>query len=54
MELTLPGSFVAFPGDRVELNLSRMGLQGSYRVTEAENTFSDAGAKATLTLREMK
>ena len=54
VELTLPGSFVAFPGDRVELNLSRMGLQGSYRVTEAENTFSDAGAKATLTLREMK
>ena len=54
VELTLPGSFVAFPGDTVELNLSRMGLRGRYQVTETENTFSDAGAKATLTLREMK
>ena len=54
VELTLPGSFVAFPGDTVELELKRMGLQGSYRVAEVENTCSAAGARAILTLREMK
>ena len=52
IELTLPGSFLAFPGDTVRLELKRMGLNGSYQVAEAENTFSGSGAKVTLTLRE--
>lgn len=51
--VTLPGSFPAFPGDRVALELGRMGLSGTYRVTEAENVFSiQGGATATLTLKE--
>ena len=52
VELTLPGSFLAFPGDTVELKLTKMGLSGSYQVTEAENVFSDSGATVTLTLGE--
>ena len=51
--LTLPGSFAAFPGDRVTLALERMGLTGAFRVAEAENLFSaENGATATLTLEE--
>ena len=51
--VTLPGSFPAFPGDRISLNISRMGLGGMFEVEEAENTFSaKGGATATLTLKE--
>ena len=51
--LTLPGSFPAFPGDRVALELGRVGLSGEFRVAEAENVFSVRnGATATLTLKE--
>ncbi|MCI8398543.1 MAG: hypothetical protein HFF90_03985 [Oscillibacter sp.] len=50
--LTLPGSFPAFPGDRVILDLERMGLSGEFRVSEAENTFSaKSGSISTLTLQ---
>ena len=53
LTLTLPGSFLAFPGDRVQVNLPKPGIQGFFRVAEAENTFRAAeGAAATLTLRE--
>ena len=51
--VTLPGNFLAFPGDRVSLNLERMGISGDFRVAEAENTFSARkGATAALTLKE--
>ena len=51
--VTLSGSFRAFPGDRIALNLSRMGLSGMFRVEEAENRFSARqGAVAVLTLKE--
>ena len=51
--VTLPGSFLAFPGDRVRLSLSRPGIHGEFRVAEAENTFdAAAGAVVTLTLKE--
>lgn len=51
--LRLPGSFLAFPGDIVELNMERMGLTGTFRVAEAENEFSaEKGAAATLRLKE--
>lgn len=51
--LCLPGSFLAFPGDIVELQLERMGVAGIFRVAEAENEFSTMkGATATLTLKE--
>ena len=49
----LPGSFLAFPGDIVELRMERMGLSGTFRVAESENEFSiQKGATATLTLKE--
>ena len=51
--LTLPGSFLAFPGDQVSLMLERMGIQGEFIVAEAENNFSQTrGATAALTLKE--
>lgn len=54
-EVTLPGSFPAFPGDRVALSLERMGLQGTFRVAEAENRFdSRNGARAVLTLKPLE
>ena len=53
--VTLPGSFVAFPGDWVRLELERLGIQGDYQVEAAENTFSaQSGALAELTLKERK
>lgn len=50
--VSLPGSFLAFPGDRVDLRLDRMGLSGSFRVAEAASAFSaERGATAALTLK---
>lgn len=55
VEITLPGSFPAFPGDLAEVELARMGLAGTFRVAEVENTFSRfGGATATLTLEVAK
>jgi hypothetical protein len=52
--VTMPGSFLAFPGDRINMNLSRMGLNGEFRVAEAENRFSArSGGTVTLTLKEV-
>ena len=54
-ELTLPGSFPAFPGDRVSLRLERMGLRGTFRVAEAESRFGqETGALAALTLKPLE
>lgn len=52
VEVTLPGNFLAYPGDQVELEVRRLGLYGTYRVAEAENTCSARqGAAARLTLK---
>lgn len=54
LTVTLPGSFLAFPGDRVALRLERMGLEGTFRVAETENVCSASeGTTVTLTLREV-
>lgn len=54
-EVTLPGSFLAFPGDRAALSLERMGLTGTFRVAEAENRFDGRnGAVAALTLKPLE
>ena len=54
-EVTLSGSFLAFPGDRAALSLERMGLAGTFRVAEAENRFdSRNGARAVLTLKPLE
>ena len=53
IEIKLPGTFLAFPGDSVRLDLNTMGLSGTYRVAEAENTASpQTGETITMTLRE--
>ena len=53
VEITLPGNFLADPGDWVELQLSRLGLTGTYRVAESENVYSAReGSTAKLTLKE--
>jgi len=54
LTVTLPGSFLAFPGDRVTLILERMGLRGTFRVAETENVCSaHQGMTVTLTLKEV-
>lgn len=54
-EVTLPGSFLAFPGDRAAVSLERMGLNGTFRVAEAENHFDGRnGALAVLTLKPLE
>ena len=54
-EVTLPGSFPAFPGDRAALSLERMGLSGTFRVAETENRFdSRNGATAVVTLKPLE
>ena len=53
VEVTLPGNFLAWPGDRVELDLGRLGPSGTYRVAEAENVCTpQGGSTVTLTLKE--
>lgn len=52
LEITLPGSFPAFPGDRAKVSLEKMGISGTFRVAEAENRFDrQNGAVSTLTLK---
>ncbi|MBR3641322.1 MAG: hypothetical protein IKN53_04760 [Oscillibacter sp.] len=51
--LTLPGSFRAFPGERVRLETETWGRAGTYRLAEAENAFSaETGATMTWMLRK--
>lgn len=51
--VTMPGSFLAFPGDRISLRLRRMGLAGEFRVAEAESLCDPRrGCTVTLTLKE--
>ena len=53
IEVELAGCFLAFPGDVVRLRLEALGIDGEYRVAEAENTASpEKGEVSTLTLRE--
>ena len=53
VSVKLPGSFGAFPGDRVVLKLEKLGTTGLYRVVEAENRFSvREGAVMIWTLKE--
>ena len=53
MTIRLPGNFLAFPGERVLVQLERMGISGEFRVTEADNLFSvKDGSTVTVTLEE--
>lgn len=46
----LPIAFAAFPGDRVELALSKLGLHGIYEVVESRCRMDEAGERTTLIL----
>lgn len=52
IELQLPEVFTAFPGDLVQIQLTGVGMTGEYRVAEAENSLSEKGKTAVLTLKE--
>lgn len=55
LEVTLPGNFLAFPGDRAAVSLERIGVSGTFRVAEAENRFDRRnGAAAALTLKPLE
>ena len=48
MTVTLPGSFGAFPGDRVTVRLEKLGLTGNYRVAETETGFRQRRSRDDL------
>lgn len=50
LELTLPGSYVCEPGDRVELGLEQFGITGVWRVLETLAKLDGKGSRVTLTL----
>lgn len=50
---TLAGSVDAEPMDRVELSLSRLGVRGTFRVSETLYTLSASGETTELTLWEV-
>ena len=52
LEITieLPFPFAAFPGDRAELSLQRLGLLGTYEVVESRSRMDQNGARTELTV----
>jgi hypothetical protein len=52
LTLTLPGAFLAWPGDLVEVNRGRFGGNGRYRVARADVVCSETGLSTTLELGE--
>ena len=51
-EVRVPGAFIARPMDRVELELEKLGIGGTYTVQAAESVCGTDGMYCTLTLRE--
>lgn len=54
MEVTLPGSPAADPGDLAEVNLPGMGICGEYRIAAVERTLEDGGEITVLTLKKRR
>ena len=52
LTLELPLAFAAFPGDRVSLRLQRLGLSGTYDVTEVRCRMDGSGERTILSLGE--
>lgn len=50
IELELPFSFAAMPGDRVELMLSKLNLSGLYEVVRSRSRMDGDGERTELTL----
>ena len=53
LTVTLAGSVDAEPTDRVELSLARLGVRGTFRVSETLYTLSASGETTELTLWEV-
>ena len=53
LTVTLTGSVDAEPMDRVELSLARLGVRGTFRVSETLHTLSASGETTELTLWEV-
>lgn len=51
--ITLPGSYVCEPGDRVQIDLEKPKIQGLWRVLETESILDHRGQRVTLTLGEV-
>jgi prophage tail gpP-like protein len=54
MEVTLPGSPAADPGDLAEVNLPELGVRGEYRIAAVERTLADGGEVTVLTLKKRR
>lgn len=54
MELTLPGSPAADPGDLAQVSLPKAGIQGEYRVAAVERVLDDGGEVTVLTLKKRR
>lgn len=50
--ITLPGRHPCEPGDQLEINLKRPGIQGIWRVLETESVLDAKGQRVKLTLGE--
>lgn len=53
LELELGEHYAAEPGDIVSVSLGKMGITGSFRVKEAENSLSPEGRRLRLTMKEI-
>jgi hypothetical protein len=52
IEMELPFSFAAMPGDQVSLSLSRLNLSGRFEVVRSRNRMDGDGERTELTLSE--
>ena len=50
IQVELPLAFAAWPGDRVSLSLSRLGLAGTYDVVSARSRMDGGGERTEVTL----
>lgn len=50
IDLELPTSFAAMPGDRVELALNRLNLAGQYDVVRSRSRMDGDGERTELTI----
>ena len=50
IELEFPAAFAAFPGDRVDLALDRLGLSGIYDVVTSRTRMNGDGMRTILTI----
>lgn len=53
LTVTVQGAFWAEPMDPVQVDLSRLGLQGRFLVTECESVLDREGERSKVTMREL-